>query len=257
MKILGRPALLITSTIAVVWFLPFVSFFNNSIKNGATDNYTAVIKEGILGSGLLNSTIITSLTVFGVLAITSMAAFGFSQLKFPMSKTIYLSLLTGLMLPAGAVLIPFAQINKALGWGNSYPAVVFPYIALFFPLGLLLIKNAFDNLPEEIFNAAAIDGCGLFRMFWSIGLPLASPAVILVALWTFLSTWNEFLIAMLFLNGPSMQPLSVVPLRFQQAYFTDVPKIFAALGLSQIPVLVLYLSTQRHFSYGLLAGTGK
>ena len=126
MRILGRPALFVTLTIAVIWFLPFVSFLNNSIKNGGADNYSAVINEGILGRGLLNSIIITSLTVFGVLAITSMAAFGFSQLKFPMNKALYLTLLTGLMLPAGAVLIPFAQINKALGWGNTYPAVVFP-----------------------------------------------------------------------------------------------------------------------------------
>ena len=257
MKILGRPALFATATFAVIWFLPFLSLASNSLKNGGVENYSAVIREGILGRSFVNSFAITFMTVLGVLIVTTLAAFSFSQLRFPMSRTIYLVLLTGLMLPAGAILVPFAQLNKFFGWGNTYPAVVFPYIALFFPLGLLLIKNAFDNLPDEIFNAAAIDGCGLWRMFWSIGLPLTAPAVILVALWTFLSTWNEFLLALLFLTDPSIQPLSVVPLRFQQEYFTDVPKIFAALVLSQIPIIVLFVAAQRHFNFGLLSGVGK
>ena len=94
-------------------------------------------------------------------------------------------------------------------------------------------------------------------MFRSVALPLVVPAASLVALWTFLSTWNEFLLALLFLNDPSVQPVSVIPLRFQQQYFVDVPKIFAALVLSQLPVVILYIVTQRRFNLGLLAGSGK
>ena len=257
MRILGRPALVITATIAVVWVLPLLSLISKSFSGDGLGNYAAVIEQGNVARSLLSSAIITLVTVFAVVAITSLAGFAFSQLRFRFRNVTYGVLLTGLMLPAGAILVPFSQLNRAFGWDNTYAAVIFPYIALFFPLGLLLLKNAFDNLPEEIFEAATIDGSSLWRMFRSIALPLAGPAITLVALWTFLSTWNEFLLVLLFLNDPAVQPVSVIPLRFQQQYFVDVPKIFAALVLSQIPVVVLYIVTQRRFNLGLLAGVGK
>lgn len=257
MKILGRPSLILASTLAVVWFLPLIALVSRSFDRAGVNNYSAVLQQGDLLRNLVNSAIITLLTVFGVVLIASLAAFAFSILRFPGRNMLYGILLTGLMLPAGAILVPFAQLNNAFGWGNTYAAVVFPYIALFFPLGLLLLKNAFDGLPQELFEAAAIDGGGVWRMFVSIAVPLAGPAVALVALWTFLSTWNEFLLALLFLNDPGVQPISLVPLRFQQQYFVDVPKIFAALVISQLPVVLLYIATQRRFNLGALAGIGK
>ena len=257
MKILGRPALVVTITLAIVWALPLVSLVSNSLERGGLDNYAAVVAQGGVVTSLLNSAIITLSTVAAVLVITCLAGFAFSRLHFPLRSASYGVLLTGLMLPAGAILVPFSQLNRAFGWGNTYAAVVFPYVALFFPLGLLLLKNAFDNIPDELFEAAALDGAGAWRMFRSVALPLVVPAASLVALWTFLSTWNEFLLALLFLNDPSVQPVSVIPLRFQQQYFVDVPKIFAALVLSQLPVVILYIVTQRRFTLGLLAGTGK
>lgn len=257
MRIMGRPSLILAITLAIVWVLPLVSLLTNSLEGEGIGNYTTVIGQGSILTSLLNSALITLITVFGVVAITALAGFAFSQLRFRGRRVVYAVLLTGLMLPAGAILVPFAQLNRTFGWGNTYAAVIFPYIALFFPLGLLLLKSAFDNLPEEIFEAATIDGGGVWRMFWSIGVPLAAPAISLVALWTFLSTWNEFLLALLFLNDPSVQPVSLVPLRFQQQYFIDVPKIFAALVLSQLPVVVLYIVTQKRFNLGLLAGVGK
>jgi len=257
MRILGRPSLVLAATLAIVWALPLASLVKNSLDRDGLGNYAAVIAEGGVITSLVNSAIITVITVAAVVVITSLAGFAFSRLRFPLRTTVYAALLTGLMLPAGAILVPFSQLNRALGWGNTYAAVVFPYIALFFPLGLLLLKNAFDNIPDELFEAAALDGAGVWRMFRSVALPLIVPAASLVALWTFLSTWNEFLLALLFLNDPAVQPVSVIPLRFQQQYFIDVPKIFAALLLSQLPVVLLYIVTQRRFNLGLLAGTGK
>jgi len=257
MKILGRPSLVLVTTLAVVWALPLVSLVANSLERDGLGNYAAVIQQGGVLTSLVNSAIITATTVTAVVLITSLAGFAFSRLRFRFRNATYAVLLTGLMLPAGAILVPFAQLNRALGWGNTYAAVIFPYIALFFPLGLLLLKNAFDNLPDELFEAAALDGAGVWRMFRSVAMPLVVPAASLVALWTFLSTWNEFLLALLFLNDPAVQPVSVIPLQFQQQYFIDVPKIFAALLLSQLPVVILYIVTQRRFNLGLLAGTGK
>lgn len=257
MKILGRPSLLIASTLAIVWFLPLIALLARSLDRAGFENYAAVLQGGDILRNLMNSAIITLITVFGVVAISALAAFAFSILRFPGRNVIYGILLTGLMLPAGAILVPFAQLNQAFAWGNTYAAVIFPYIALFFPLGLLLLKNAFDGLPHELFEAAAIDGGGVWRMFVSIALPLGGPAVALVALWTFLSTWNEFLLALLFLHDPAVKPVSLVPFQFQQQYFVDVPKIFAALVISQLPVVLLYIFTQRRFNLGALAGIGK
>ena len=257
MRILGRPSLILTATLAIVWALPLASLVKNSLDRDGVGNYVAVIQQGGVLTSLVNSAIITLITVTAVVTITALAGFAFSRLRFRFRSAWYAMLLTGLMLPAGAILVPFSQLNRAFGWGNTYAAVIFPYIALFFPLGLLLLKNAFDNLPDELFEAAALDGAGVWRMFRSVAMPLVVPAASLVALWTFLSTWNEFLLALLFLNDPAVQPVSVIPLQFQQQYFIDVPKIFAALLLSQLPVVILYIVTQRRFNLGLLAGTGK
>lgn len=257
MRFSGRPTLVVMTTVAVVWMLPLVVLVSRSFAQDGVGNYVTVLQQGGVAVSLLNSAAITALTVVGVIVVTSLAGFAFSRLRFLGRGVLYGALLTGLMLPAGAILVPFSQLNKAFGWSNTYAAVVFPYIALFFPLGLLLLKSAYDGLPDEIFEAVAIDGGSHWRMFWSIGLPLTGPTIGLVALWTFLSTWNEFLLALLFLHDPSVQPVSVIPLRFQQQYFVDVPKIFAALVLSQIPVVVLYIVAQKRFNVGLLAGVGK
>ena len=257
MRLTGKPSTILVTTLAVVWVVPLIILVSRSFGGDGLDNYAVVLGQGGVALSLANSGIITLLTVVGVVFITSLASFAFSRLRFPGRMLLYGVLLTGLMLPAGAILVPFSQINKAFGWSNTYAAVVFPYIALFFPLGLLLLKSAYDALPDEIFEAVAIDGGSHGRMFWSIGLPLTAPTVGLIALWTFLSTWNEFLLALLFLHDPSVQPVSIIPLHFQQQYFIDVPKIFAALVLSQIPVVVLYIVAQKRFNVGLLAGVGK
>jgi len=257
MKFAGRPSLLLLTTLAVVWMVPLLVLVSRSFSGDGIGNYNAVLQQGGVAISLFNSAAITVLTVAGVVFITSLAGYAFSRMRFFGRNVLYGILLTGLMLPAGAILVPFSQLNKAFGWGNTYAAVVFPYIALFFPLGLLLLKSAYDSLPDEIFEAAAIDGGSQWRLFWSIGFPLTGPTIGLVALWTFLSTWNEFLLALLFLHDPLVQPVSVIPLRFQQQYFVDVPKVFAALVLSQIPVVVLYVVAQKRFNVGLLAGVGK
>ncbi|MDR0592274.1 MAG: carbohydrate ABC transporter permease [Bifidobacteriaceae bacterium] len=257
MKILGRPALFTVTTLCVIWVLPLVALIVRSLGRSGLENYSATLRQSGIARALLSSFIITATTVVAVLAVAALAGFAFSRLRFPFRTAIYSLLLTGLMLPSGAILVPFAELNKAFGWGDTYAAVIFPYIALFCPLGLLLMKGAYDALPEELFEAAVLDGCGVWGSFRSVALPLTGPALSVVGLWTFLSTWNEFLLALLFLHDPAVKPISVIPLGFQQRYFVDVPKIFAALVISQIPVVLAYILMQKRFNLGMLAGVDK
>jgi raffinose/stachyose/melibiose transport system permease protein len=103
-------------------------------------------------------------------------------------------------------------------------------------------------------EAAAIDGASLWTIFRRVLAPLTMPTVFVVVLWTFLSAWNEFLLALLFLRDPAMQTVPVVPLQFRLQFFVDVPKVFAALVLIELPAIALYLAFQRRFERGLLGG---
>jgi raffinose/stachyose/melibiose transport system permease protein len=249
----SRTATALAAGAALVWLVPLAHLLQVS-ADGGLGNYTAVISERGLARNLLNSAIVSVATIAIVVGVASPAAFAFSKLRFPGRSLTFVLLLAGLMLPTAVVLVPLAQIENSLGWPDTYQALFVPYAALAAPFALVLLKAAYDSLPDELMEAAAIDGASLWTIFRRVLAPLTMPTVLVVVLWTFLSAWNEFLLALLFLRDPAMQTVPVVPLQFRLQFFVDVPKVFAALVLIELPAIALYLAFQRRFERGLLGG---
>jgi raffinose/stachyose/melibiose transport system permease protein len=253
----GRVGLLIVTAITVLWMLPLARLLTVSVRDGGLDNYAAVVEQEGIGRYLLNSAIVTGAAVLIVLSLASAAAFGFAKLRFPWRNPLYLVLLSGLMVPVAAILVPLSEIETTFGWHSTYHGLFLPYAALALPFALVILRNTYDALPDELMEAAVVDGATMWRTFIGVYLPLTVPALVMVGVWTFLSSWNEFLLALMFMTEPDMRTITVVPATFQLDFFVDVPKIFAALVLIQLPVVVLYGLLQRMFERGLTAGAIK
>lgn len=257
MKASGRVPVLVVTGVTLLWMLPLARLLTVSLRDGGLENYAAVVEQEGIARYLLNSTIVTGAAVLIVLALGSVAAFGFAKLRFPARNTLYLILLSGLMIPVAAILVPLTEIEAALGWQSTYQGLFMPYAALAMPFALVILRNTYDAMPDDLMEAALVDGAGLWRAFTRIYLPLTAPAMVMVGVWTFLNSWNEFLLALMFMTEPDMRTITVVPASFQLEFFVDVPKIFAALVLIQLPVVVLYGLMQRTFERGLTAGAIK
>lgn len=253
----GRTALVLMLAVTILWMLPLYRLATVSLEGDGLGNYADVLAQEGLGRYLLNSAIVTSCTVVAVLALASIAAFAFSKLRFRGRGLLYALLLSAMMMPVAAILVPLSDIQRVFGLTNTYPGLILPYTALALPFALVLLKNAYDALPDQLLEAAVVDGAGAWRAFTRVLLPLTTPTLAMVGIWTFLSSWNEFLLALLFMSAPEMRTITVVPASFQLSFFVDVPKIFAALVLIQLPIVLLYAAFQRNFQRGLTAGAVK
>jgi raffinose/stachyose/melibiose transport system permease protein len=161
----------------------------------------------------------------------------------------------GLVLPVHAYLIPLGGILQTLGIHDSLWALVFPYTAQTLPVAVLLFSAYFRSLPSEIEEAARLDGASTARFYSRILLPVARPAVATVVVLSVLNTWNEFLMAMLFIVGPEMKTLPVGMIAFEQAHNTDYPALLAGLSLISVPTLVAYALFNKQVIRGVVAGT--
>ena len=143
-----------------------------------------------------------------------LAGFALSKLNFPFKNGIYIFLLSALLLPAAAILVPVFQINSKLGILNTYLAVLGPYVVLIAPFNLLTIKNGFDALPNTVLEAALIDGCGIVKTLFKIAVPMCKPSIVMAVIWTFLSSWNEYMMAFVMLRKEEIMTITVIPTKF-------------------------------------------
>jgi raffinose/stachyose/melibiose transport system permease protein len=255
--------------LALVFMLPMIWALLGSIKPGAElrvhpwalpervalANYGAAWR-GAIGLYLLNSTVVTIISVLVIIALSAPAAYAFARLHFRGSLALLGFILTGLLIPAHAVLIPLYQINAALGLGD-YLAIIGPYVAFGLPLTVLLLRAYFVSIPQELMEAAVIDGAGHLRILWSVFMPLARPAVATVAIFQAAWIWNELPFALVFIKQPGHQTLPVGLLSFQGEHIAEWGTILAGVCIAVIPLMVLYLVFQRHIVRGLTAGAVK
>ncbi|MBO1740944.1 carbohydrate ABC transporter permease [Leifsonia sp. TF02-11] len=140
---------------------------------------------------------------------------------------------------------------------NNYLAVIIPLATTIIPFTLLLTRNYLIAIPDEVLEAARIDGCNSFGVLIRVFLPLAKPITAVLIVWAFLQSWNEFFLPLLFLPDPNLGTVTTIPLYFTSTYGSDQPKIFAALVLISLPIVVAYLALQKFFEKGLSAGAIK
>ena len=221
------------------------------------DNLTTAWTRGRFGDYFLNSVIITVPSVIGVVVLSALAGYGIARFRFRGRMAIFYLILLGLTVPFQSVMIPLYYQLLAMGLLGNYLAVILPSIAFGLPFGVFLMQSFFEDLPNELHEAGRADGCSELRIFWSIMLPLARPALSTLVVFQFMRTWNEFLMPLLYLQKEDLRPIPLGLMFFQGAYSRDIGLIAAGVSLATIPVILVYLIFQRQFVRGLTAGAVK
>lgn len=221
------------------------------------NNYITAWTKGEFGLYFMNSIFYTVTVVGGILLISSLAAFAFSKLKFGGSHIFYMVFLSTMMIPVPASFVPlFVLINK-LHWINTRAGYIFPQINAGLALAIFLMKTFFDKTPPELEDSARIDGCGKFGVYRHIAMPLAKPAIAVVIIFNTLSVWNEFFWANLVLNDKKLMPLQRGLMEFYGPHFTNYPLLMAAIVITIVPVIIIYLMMQKYIIKGIAAGALK
>jgi len=197
----------------------------------------------------VNSIIMSIAVTIGQVLTSALAAYAFARMQFRFKETIFLILLGTMMVPKQVILIPDYVIIAKLGWINTYYALIVPFVAAVF--GIYFMRQHFETIPQDLFDAASIDGCGRLRTLFQIVLPLSRGVVITVALFTFIMTWNSLLWPLVMTNTPEMRPLQVGLAVFNQESGTEWELLMAASTFSILPLLIIFFVAQKQFIEGI------
>jgi raffinose/stachyose/melibiose transport system permease protein len=220
-------------------------------------NYWDIVSGVRYWQVLGNSLIIALITVALTLALASMAAFTFAHLKFFGDSFLLSYLELGLLFPAATAILPLFIMIRDLGLLDSYLGVALPQVAFSLAMAVLLLRNAFKQLPVELLDAAMIDGCGYIGYFFYFTLPLSAPILSTVAVITFVSSWNGYLLPLVVLNTESRYPWTLGLMAYQGQYNTSWQLVLAFITLTILPAILMYLVAQRYIVAGLTAGAVK
>ncbi|MBM4353767.1 MAG: sugar ABC transporter permease [Deltaproteobacteria bacterium] len=225
------------------------------------DNFIAVVTrsergEWVFGHHLLNSIVISAATTVLGIVLACTAAYAFSRFKFPGRRAGLLSFLVSQMFPGILMMIPLYVVMQKLGLLNRQVGLILVYSTTAIPFCVWMLKGYFDTIPKDLEESAVIDGAGKFLIFWKIMLPLAAPAIAVTALFSFMTAWNEFLLAYTFMTDPLAYTL---PVEIQKYVGEEIQwELFAAASvLVSIPVMALFFALQKNLVGGLTAGSVK
>lgn len=244
--------------------LPFVWMVSSSVKDLGTIfafppklipavprwvNYLEIWEVVPFGTYFLNSSIVAVLTVSAQVLTSSLAAFAFARLAFPGRDKIFLLYLATLMIPVQVTLIPNFILMRILGLINSFGGLVLPMV--FTAFGTFLLRQFFMTIPKELDEASIIDGAGWFCIYRCIVMPLSKPALATLTVFTFMKSWNDFLWPLIIVNSQRMSTLPLGLASFKSMFSVQWHLIMAAAVITIIPVLVLYIASQRYFIEGI------
>ena len=206
---------------------------------------------------LTNTLIVTVVSVLLCLFFSSLAGFVISKMEFKGKRLILNSLISLMVIPVIVMIIPLFVLFGRFRLNNTYISVIVIYIGVLLPFNVYLLYSYFITVPQTILDSALIDGCGSFRIYRSIMIPLSSSAMMTLVVYDVLWAWNEFLISLIFLQREKLRTLMVGLTLLQGRYTVNVPTIMAGLVSGILPILVLYIFTQKYFVKGLVAGAIK
>jgi raffinose/stachyose/melibiose transport system permease protein len=256
-KVFGMPVLLLASVIVAY---PLILTFQRSLSIGGFSNYRAVLVKVNIFRNLMNSIVVTGVTLLGTTTICSLGAFAFSKLRFRGRNVLFLFIMMGMMVPTSATIFPLFQIIKFLKLVNNPLSQTLPYITANSIFGLLLLKVYFDGLPNEMMESARIDGANSLRIFTRIMLPNAIPGLSILFVNTFIGAWNELQIAVTFISKRDYMTMAALPLSFASSpgrTNNSVGELFACLIMCMIPVIIFYICAQKMIIRGMTEGTVK
>lgn len=217
--------------------------------------YAEVLRLSGFGRWFLNSVLVAAVSTLAVLWVQSWAAYAFARKQFPGRQALFTVVLAGLMVPGAMTLIPTFLIARNLGLLNSYAGLIVPTLAG--PMGVFLLRQYMLSIPQELLDAARIDGCRELAVFRHVVLPLSLPALGTLAIITFTSHWSSFLWPLLVATDESMKTLPVGLAAIDTQFRTDYGAQMAGALMSILPVLAVFLALQRYFIRGLTAGAVK
>jgi len=219
------------------------------------EHYAALFTRLDLGRFFINSSIVAVTVTFTSLFINSMAGYAFAKFHFRGRDRVFRLLSTGLVIPTQVAMLPLFLLLKELGLINTYWGVIIPGMASIF--GIFLIRQYVMSLPDDMLDAARIDGAGEFRIYWSIVLPVIRPILATLAIWTFLSTWNDFMWPLIVLSEESRYTLPVALANLSGEHVQDTELMMAGSVLTILPVLIVFLFLQRSYVQGITVGSVK
>ncbi len=263
--------ILLVSTIIGFSLLPFIWFVNTSLKTPleitsvppvlipsfSLDAYVSAIKQYNLLHYVRNSVIVAGATTIITITISIFAGYSIARLRLRFKSLILGGILMVSMFPQISIAGPVWRILYNIGWLNTYQGLIIPYVTLTLPLGIWIIASFFKELPEEIEDAAKVDGCNHIQCLFKIMIPLAAPGIFTAAILVFIYAWNEFFFALLIMTRQKYQTLPVGIALFQGQYTLPWGEIAAASTVATIPLVILVFLFQKRIVSGLSAGALK
>jgi raffinose/stachyose/melibiose transport system permease protein len=258
--------------VAVIWIAPFAFIVFSSLKsNGAvmgtsafsppTDpewaNYAAAWARGRFGTTVFNGALITVIKVPLGLLISALAAYALSRMEVPAARLLFLLFTFGTMIPFQVMLAPLFGVVNGLHLVNTYVGIILPYLAFGVPYQVFILHSFFKEVPRELSEAARVDGASHFTIFRRIFLPVSLPVLAALLILDFVATWNEFAMALVILQDRRMWTLPLGLMSFQSQFSKDYGQLNAAIVMTVLPAVLVYLIFQRYFVSGLTSGAVK
>lgn len=257
-------ALAVVALAPLAWMLS-VSFMPTGEASGfpppllpsamSLDNYHELFARAGMGRYFANSLMISAAITLGALLINTMAGYAFAKLRFKGRERIFQILLAALVIPAQVAMLPLFLMMKGMGLLNSVGAVIIPGLATVF--GIFLVRQYARSIPDELLEAARIDGAGELRIFFQIVLPMLKPVLVTLTIFTFMAAWNDFMWPLIVLTDQTNYTLPVALAALSREHIQDVEMMMAGAVVTVIPVLLLFLALQRYYIQGLLLGSVK
>lgn len=254
----ARLALQIAVTlIAVPYLLPLVAMVQGSLAGQGWLNYKIVLSVPNVVSFFINSGIIAATTIAIVYVCTITAAFGYSKLRIRGKEVYFWIMLAALTLPEVVLLTPLFVTALKVGLYGTLWAVAIPLAALQLPFAVLITRNFVNGIPDQLFEAARVDGANGVTLFRHIVLPLTRPIAATIVIFSLITAWNDYLLPLVMLPNPGVQTITLIPQFFIGEFNDDQTKVLAAAVITALPEIIAYLSLQRWFERGISAGVLK
>jgi len=218
------------------------------------ENFITIFTDFNIGLYFKNSLIITGSIVILQVFFCSIVGYGLAKFDFPGKNIVFMFIMATLMIPFAVILVPLYLIVRSFNWIDTYQGLIFPFAMS--PIGIFLMRQFIFAVPDDYMDAARIDGANEFRIFWQVVLPLSKPAVITLAIITFVSNWDQFLWPLIITTTNKYRPLPIGLASFMQQFTNDWHLLMAGAVVAVLPVILLFLLMQRQFLEGMAGLSG-
>lgn len=219
-------------------------------------NYADVLSGPFLAY-LKNSVMVVVISVILIVLISSMAAYAFARIRFRLNDTLFGLIVAGMIVPIHITLVPIYLLTRDIGLYDSPFALVGPYVATSLPISIFILTEFMRQIPKELEEAARLDGCGPFTIFFKIFFPLSGPGLSTIAIYNAIMLWNEFIFAYVLTSSTSTRTLPLAIWDYQGQYSSNIPAILAVVTLTSLPLVVAYAFGQEKIVKGMMAGSVK